>query len=69
MAAAGIRELPLYYEDRASKSPTVARVLDLLDPLARTVVIHHDRLLALHEPALDPPQEQICALLGVGTKP
>ncbi len=69
MTAAGITELPLYYEDRACKSPTAARVLDLLDPLARTVVIHHDRLLALQEPSLNPLQERILGLLGVPTSP
>ncbi|MFN2506526.1 MAG: IS1634 family transposase, partial [Acidimicrobiales bacterium] len=69
MTAAGITALPLYYEDRACKSPTAARVLELLDPLARTVVLHHDRLLALHEPSLSPLQEQVLRLLGVPTSP
>ncbi len=69
MAAAGITELPLYYEDRSCKAPTAARVLDLLDPLARTVVIHHDRLLALREPSLSPLQDQVLRLLGVPTDP
>lgn len=69
MAAAGIVDLPLYYEDRACTAPTAARVLELLDPLARTVVVHHDRLLALQEPSLNPLQEQILGLLGVPTSP
>ena len=69
MAAAGISDLPLYYEDRACKSPTAARVLDLLDPIARTVVFHHGRVLAVQEPTLDPLQEQILTLLGVPTSP
>ncbi|MHB1584805.1 MAG: hypothetical protein ACYC0E_13755 [Acidimicrobiales bacterium] len=38
MADAGIGELPLYHEDRPSKAPTAARVLELLDPLARSAV-------------------------------
>jgi hypothetical protein len=69
MTATGIAALPLYYEDRACKSPTAARVLELLDPLARTVVLHHDSLLALQEPILSPLQEQVLRLLSVPTSP
>ena len=69
MTAAGITQLPLYYEDRACKSPTATRVLDLLDPLARTVILHRDRLLALHEPSLNPLQQHILNLLDIPTNP
>jgi len=69
MTAAGITELPLYYEDRACKSPTAARVLELLDPLARTVVYHHDRLLAVQEPSVNPLQEQLLSLLRIPINP
>jgi transposase len=43
MAAAGLAELPLYHEDRACKTPTAARVLELLSPLARTIILHRDQ--------------------------
>lgn len=69
MTTAGITDLPLYYEDRACKSPTAARVLDLLDPLARTFVFHHDSVLAAQEPTLDPLQQHMLSLLGVPTNP
>jgi hypothetical protein len=69
MTTAGITDLPLYYEDRACKSPTAARVLELLDPLARTVVFHHHGVLAVQEPTLDPLQEQILSLLHLPTSP
>ncbi len=69
MTAAGISDLPLYYEDRACKAPTAARVLELLEPLARTIVVHHDSLLAVQEPTLNPLQEQILRLLGLPTSP
>lgn len=69
MAAAGITHLPLYYEDRACKSPTAARVLELLDPLARTVVYHHDQVLAVQEPVLDALQQQVLQLLDIPISP
>jgi len=69
MAAAGITELPLYHEDRACKSPTAARPLELLDPLARTIVTHHARTLVVHEPCPNPLQAQILRLLGIPLNP
>jgi hypothetical protein len=65
MADAGIGELPLYYEDRPCKAPTAARVLELLDPLARSVVSHRGQVLPVVAPTLSPLQEQILTLLGV----
>lgn len=69
IAAAGITELPLYHEDRACKSPTAARVLELLDPLARTIITHQHRTLMVQEPRLNPLQEQILGLLGTPVNP
>lgn len=65
MATAGITHLPLYHEDRSCKSPTADRVLELLDPLVRTIVRHRDQLLAAHDPNLSPLQEQILHLLSI----
>ena len=65
MTAAGISELPLYYEDRPCQAPTAARVLELLDPLARTVVNHRAEVLTVVPPTLSPLQEQVLTLLGV----
>ncbi len=69
MAAADITSLPLYYEDRPCTSPTATRVLELLDPLTRTVVRHRGQVLAVHEPDLSPLQQQILHLLDVTTTP
>ncbi|MCU4187346.1 hypothetical protein K6U06_23490 [Acidiferrimicrobium sp. IK] len=69
MAAAGITELPVYHEDRACKSPTAARILELLDPLTRTIISHQNRTLAVQEPTLNPLQEQILQLLGTPMNP
>jgi len=64
MAAAGISQLPLYHEERACRAPTAARVLELLDPLARTVVLHRGQVLTVVAPTLSPLQTQILTLLG-----
>lgn len=63
MAAKGIESLPLYYEDRACKAPTAARVFELLDPLAHTTVLHDGVALATIEPTLDPLHKQLLSLL------
>src|SRR5665811_2170730 len=65
MGGAGISQLPLYHEDRACKTPTAARVLELLDPLARSVISHRGQVLTVVAPTLSPLQYQILTLLGV----
>jgi len=65
MTTKKIAALPLYPEDRDCKTPTAARVFELLDPLTRTIVRHHDRLLATTDPALNPLQERVLTLLGI----
>ena len=65
MGGAGISQLPLYHEDRAGKTPTAARVLELLDPLARSVISHRGQVLTVVAPTLSPLQYQILTLLGV----
>lgn len=65
MERAGIEHLPIYHEDRACKAPTAARVLELLAPLARTVVRHRGDVLAVVPPELSPLQEKLLDLLAV----
>jgi transposase len=65
MAAAGIDQLPLYPEDRPCTTPTATRVLEILDPLARTHITHHGRTLAVVAPELTPLQRQLLDLLDV----
>jgi hypothetical protein len=65
MSKAGIAELPLYYEDRACKAPTAARALEILAPLARTVVCRRDEVLTVSVPGFGPLREQLLTLLGV----
>jgi len=65
MADAGVTELPLYPEERACKTPTAARVLELFAPLSRTVVLHNDEILVVVAPELDPLQARLLELLGI----
>ncbi|MHB1533357.1 MAG: IS1634 family transposase [Acidimicrobiales bacterium] len=65
MASRGIDGLPLYYEDRACRTPTAARVFELLEPLCSTAVFQAGELLAIAPPTLDPLQRQILSLLKV----
>jgi transposase len=65
MAAKGIASLPLYYEDRACTAPTAARVIELLEPLSATGVLHAGELLAISPPEPDALQRQILSLLKV----
>ena len=64
MAADDITALPLYPEDRDCRAPTAARVFEVLDPLTRTTVRHHDRVLAITDPTLTPLQQRLLTLLG-----
>lgn len=64
MADAGIAQLPLYYEDRPCTYPSAARVLEVLDPLSRTIVLHDGQQLAVQQPSPDQLQTQILNLLG-----
>lgn len=65
MAANGVESLPLYYEQRACKLPTAARVFEILEPLVSTTVLHGGQILKVVAPSLDPLQKQILTLLNV----
>jgi hypothetical protein len=65
MDDAKIDELPLYLENRPCKAPTAARILELLDPLARSVVSHRGQVLTVVAPTLSALVEQILTLLGI----
>ncbi len=59
------RTIDLRLRPRNCKTPTAARILELLDPLARNIVNHHDTILTVIDPDLSPLQPQILNLLGV----
>jgi hypothetical protein len=65
MAATGIDQLPLYHEHRPCTAPTAARVLEILQPLSRTHIIHDGRTLAIVDPDPSPLQQQLLELLDI----
>ena len=65
MAAKGIASLPMYHEGRRCAAPTAARVIELLEPLSATGVLHANELLTMSPPEPDALQRQILSLLKV----
>lgn len=65
MAAASIKSLPLYPEDRDCQAPTTDRLLDLFRDLQRHRLFRRHQLLQVFEPQLSDQQKQILTLLGV----
>ncbi len=63
IAAAGLPDLPLYPEDRPCATPSAARVLEILSPLARTIITSGNQSPTVIPPALTPLQQQILTLL------
>lgn len=65
MARAGIRELPLYPEERECRRPTTEQVLRLFALAHRSELRLGRHVLQVFEPKLTPLQEQLLDLLGV----
>jgi hypothetical protein len=65
MAAASIKSLPLYPEDRDCTAPTTDRLLDLLRDLQRHRLFRGRQLVRVFEPQLSDAHKQILTLLGV----
>src|SRR5713226_8615338 len=49
--------------------PLATRVLEVLDPLARTSVLHRGQVLTVVAPALSPLQNELLSLLGTPLGP
>jgi transposase len=65
MGAKGIESLPLSYEERPCEAPTAARVFELLESLATTIIRHDGEALTAIAPSLNPLQRQLLSLLKV----
>lgn len=66
MTRENITELALYYEARASRAPTSARVFDLYADTTRHHLTNQDgQTVQVFEPDLTPLQHQVLDLLGV----
>lgn len=65
IARRGIRELPLYHEQRACTAPTTARVYEQFAGVQRHHLTSHGQHLQTFEPQLTELQRQLLDLLGV----
>jgi transposase len=65
MAAASIKSLPLYPEDRECRAPTTERLLDLFRDLQQHRLLHGRELVQVFAPQITKAHEQILTLLGV----
>lgn len=65
MAHHGIRELPLYHEQRACTAPTTARVYEQFAGVQRHHLIRQGQHLQTFDPELTELQRQLLDLLGV----
>ena len=65
MKAAGIRELPLYPEERRSRQPAAQQVLRLFSLAERHVLLHEHRVIQVFEPELTELQRRVLDLLAV----
>jgi transposase len=65
MAREGIRELPLYHEQRACTAPTAARIFDHFAGVQRHHLIRDGRHVQTFDPELTALQLQLLDLLGI----
>jgi len=65
MARKGVRELPLYHEQRACTAPTAARVFDHFTGVQRHHLTRDGRHIQTFNPQLTDLQHQLLDLLGV----
>ncbi|MBD3334734.1 MAG: IS1634 family transposase [Candidatus Eisenbacteria bacterium] len=68
MQKAGIRELPLYPEERQSRRPTAEQVLRLFNRVERHHLYSGKRCVQVFNPQLTELQRQILRLLGVSRR-
>ncbi len=68
MVDRGIKELPLYPEDRACPAPSAARIFEVFAGCSRQHLVDaHGALVQTFAPELSPLQQQLLDLLGVPT--
>jgi len=65
MEVRGIKNLPLYPEDRECKAPSTERTLELFAPLQRHRLRNDRKLVQIFEPELSDLQKQILSLMNL----
>jgi transposase len=68
MQQTGIRDLPLYPEERRSRRPTATQILRLFSAVQRHVLLSGETIIRIFEPELTDLQKQILRLLGVSER-
>ncbi len=68
MVSRGIKELPLYPEDRDGRAPSTDRILELFAPLQRHLLCGDGRVVQRFDPDLTELQRKLLALLGISAK-
>lgn len=68
MASRGIKELPLYPEERDCRAPSTARILETFAPLQRHLLGQDGRVVQRFDPELTELQRKLLTLLGVPPK-
>ena len=68
MVRRGIKELPLYPEDRDCKAPSTDRILELFAPLQRHLLCTDGRVVQRFDPELTALQRKLLVLLGISAK-
>ncbi len=68
MARRGIKELPLYPEERDCPAPSADRVLEVFSPLQRHLLCKAGRVVQRFDPELTGLQHKLLALLEISPK-
>jgi transposase len=68
MASRGIKELPLYPEERDCPAPSTARILETFAPLQRHLLGQDGRVVQRFDPELTELQRKLLALLAISPK-
>lgn len=67
MAERGIKELPLYPEDRECRAPSAERILETFGGLQRHLLLKDGEVIQRFDPELTPLQRKILGLVGLST--
>ena len=68
MASRGIKQLPLYPEERDCPAPSADRIFEIFAPLQRHLLSKDDRLVQRFDPELTELQRKLLAFLGISPK-
>jgi hypothetical protein len=65
MKKEGVKELPIYPEERPSKRPSAEQILRLFGLAERHLLLKDDQVVQTFDPELTDIQQQVLSLLGI----